>query len=108
MVRMSQRAENLFVGVQCGIMDQFASMFGRKDHVIRLDCQSLEYSYFPFKTDGIRIVLLDSNVKHSLVTTEYNTRRQQCEAGVQLVQQHHPEVRSMRDVTLEQLQAYVA
>ena len=108
MVKLSQKAENVFVGMQCGIMDQFASMFGRKDHVIRLDCQSLEYSYFPFKTDGIRIVLLDSNVKHSLVTTEYNTRRQQCEAGVRLVQQHHPEVRSMRDVTLEQLQAYVA
>ena len=108
MVKLSQKAENVFVGVQCGIMDQFASMFGRKDHVIRLDCQSLEYSYFPFKTDGIRIVLLDSNVKHSLVTSEYNTRRQQCEAGVRLVQQHHPEVRSMRDVTLEQLQAYVA
>lgn len=108
MVKLSQKAENVFVGMQCGIMDQFASMFGRKDHVIRLDCQSLEYSYFPFKTEGIRIVLLDSNVKHSLVATEYNTRRQQCEAGVRLVQQHHPEVRSMRDVTLDQLQTYVA
>lgn len=108
MVKLSQKAENVFVGVQCGIMDQFASMFGRKDHVIRLDCQSLEYTYFPFKTDGIRIVLLDSNVKHSLASSEYNTRRQQCEAGVRLVQQHHPEVRSLRDVSIEQLQAYVA
>ena len=108
MVKLSQKAENLFVGMQCGIMDQFASMFGRKDHVIRLDCQSLEYTYFPFKTEGIRIVLLDSNVKHSLVETEYNTRRQQCEAGVRMVQQHHPEVRSLRDITLGQLQAYVA
>lgn len=108
MVKLSQKAENVFVGVQCGIMDQFASMFGRKDHVIRLDCQSLEYTYFPFKTDGIRIMLLDSNVKHSLASSEYNTRRQQCEAGVRLVQQHHPEVRSLRDVSLEQLQAYVA
>jgi galactokinase len=108
MVKLSQKAENVFVGVQCGIMDQFASMFGRKDHVIRLDCQSLEYTYFPFKTDGIRIVLLDSNVKHSLASSEYNTRRQQCEAGVRLVQQHHPDVRSLRDVTLDQLQTYVA
>jgi galactokinase len=107
MVKLSQKAENVFVGMQCGIMDQFASMFGRKDHVIRLDCQSLEYTYFPFKTDGIRIVLLDTNVKHSLVTSEYNTRRQQCEAGVRLVQQRHPEVRSLRDITLDQLQAYV-
>ena len=108
MVKLSQKAENVFVGVQCGIMDQFASMFGRKDHVIRLDCQSLEYTYFPFKTDGIRIVLLDSNVKHSLASSEYNTRRQQCEAGVRMVQQHHPEVRSLRDVSSELLQAYVA
>jgi galactokinase len=108
MVKLSQKAENVFVGVQCGIMDQFASMFGRKDHVIRLDCQSLEYTYFPFKTEGIRIVLLDSNVKHSLASSEYNTRRQQCEAGVRLVQLHHPEVHSLRDITLDQLQAYVA
>ena len=107
MVKLSQKAENVFVGMQCGIMDQFSSMFGRKDHVIRLDCQSLEYAYFPFRTDGIRIVLLDTNVKHSLVTSEYNTRRQQCEAGVRLVQQHDPGVRSLRDITLDQLQAYV-
>lgn len=108
MVKLSQRAENKFVGVQCGIMDQFASMFGKKNHVIRLDCQSLDFKYEPFNTDGIRIVLLDTNVKHSLASTEYNTRRQQCEAGVKLVQAHHPEVRSLRDVTLEMLQEYVA
>jgi galactokinase len=81
MVKLSQKAENVFVGVQCGIMDQFASMFGRKNHVIRLDCQSLDYAYVPFDTAGIRIVLLDTNVKHSLASSEYNTRRQQCEAG---------------------------
>jgi galactokinase len=108
MVKLSQKAENVFVGVQCGIMDQFASMFGRKDHVIRLDCQDLGYTYFPFQTEGLRIVLLDTNVKHSLASSEYNTRRQQCEAGVRLVQQHHPGVRSLRDVTGDQLQAYVA
>jgi galactokinase len=107
MVKLSQKAENVFVGVQCGIMDQFASMFGRKDHVIRLDCQSLEYSYFPFKTDGIRIVLLDTHVKHSLASSEYNTRRQQCEAGVSLVRQHHPEVKSLRDVDAGMLTAFV-
>lgn len=108
MVKLSQKAENLFVGVQCGIMDQFASMFGRKDHVIRLDCQSLEYAYVPFKMDGIRIVLLDTNVKHSLASSEYNTRRLQCEAGVKLVQAHHPEVKSLRDVSIEMLAKYVA
>ena len=108
MVKLSQKAENVFVGVQCGIMDQFASMFGRKNHVIRLDCQSLDYTYVPFNTAGIRIVLLDTNVKHSLASSEYNTRRQQCEAGVKLIQAHHPEVKSLRDVTLEMLAAYVA
>ncbi|HTI93162.1 MAG TPA: galactokinase [Puia sp.] len=108
MVRLSQKAENVFVGVQCGIMDQFASMFGRKNHVIRLDCQSLEYAYVPFDTAGIRIVLLDSNVKHSLASSEYNTRRLQCEAGVKLIQAHHPEVKSLRDASLEMLAAYVA
>ncbi len=107
MVKLSQKAENVFVGVQCGIMDQFASMFGRKGHVIRLDCQSLDYTYFPFKTEGIRIVLLDTNVKHSLASSEYNTRRQQCEAGVRIVQQQHPGVNSLRDVTAEMLAALV-
>lgn len=108
MVRMSQRAENVFVGVQCGIMDQFASMFGRRGHVIRLDCQSLGYAYFPFRLEGVRIVLLDTNVKHSLASTEYNTRRRQCEAGVRLIRAHHPEVTSLRDVTPELLDRYVA
>jgi galactokinase len=108
MVRSSQRAENIYVGVQCGIMDQFASMFGRRDHVIRLDCQSLDYAYFPFNLEGIRIVLLDTNVKHSLASTEYNTRRRQCETGVQLIRAHHPEVTSLRDVTTEMLDRYVA
>jgi galactokinase len=108
MVKLSQKAENQFVGVQCGIMDQFASMFGKKNHVIRLDCQSLDYEYVPFNTDGIRIVLLDTNVKHSLASSEYNTRRQQCEAGVKLIRAHHPEVKSLRDVSLDMLQKYVA
>ena len=107
MVRLSQKAENEFVGLQCGIMDMFASMFGRKDQVIRLDCQSLEYLYFPFKAPGLRILLLDTQVEHSLASSEYNTRRQQCEAGVKLVQKHHPSVKSLRDVTLEMLAAYV-
>src|ERR1700722_11915957 len=108
MVKLSQKAENVFVGLQCGIMDQFASMFGRRNHVIRLDCQSLEYVYFPFDTEGIRIVLLDSAVKHSLASSEYNTRRRQCEAGVSLVQAQHPHVKSLRDVTLEMLESAVA
>lgn len=109
MVKLSQKAENQFVGVQCGIMDQFASMFGRRNHVIRLDCQSLEYKYVPFNMDGFRIVLLDTNVKHSLASSEYNTRRQQCEAGVKLVREGlGTPVHSLREVTLAMLDEFVA
>jgi galactokinase len=108
MVKLSQAAENEFVGVKCGIMDQFASLFGRKDHVIRLDCQSLAYAYFPFRMEGIRIVLLDTRVKHSLASSQYNIRRQQCEAGVRLVQKKHPAVRSLRDISPDMLLESVA
>jgi galactokinase len=83
-------------------------MFGRRGHVIRLDCQSLDYAYFPFNLEGIRIVLLDTNVKHSLASTEYNTRRQQCEAGVRLISAHCPDVTSLREATPEMLDRYVA
>jgi galactokinase len=107
LVKMGQKAENEFVGVQCGIMDQFASMFGKRDNVIRLDCQSLEYKYVPFSMEGIRIVLLDTHVKHSLASSEYNVRRSQCEAGVALVKARYPEVKSLRDVSLDMLSTCV-
>jgi galactokinase len=107
MVKASQKAENLFVGVNCGIMDQFASMFGKEAHVIRLDCRTLEYEYIPFHMDGFRIVLLDTNVKHSLGSSEYNIRRNQCEAGVEMIQQFIPSVRSLRDADLDMLDKFV-
>lgn len=107
MVKMSQRAENEFVGVQCGIMDQFASMFGKHNHVIRLDCRSLEYEYVPLSMDGIKILLLDTNVEHSLASTEYNVRRRQCETGVAWMQRHLPEVKSLRDATIDMLDKYI-
>ena len=107
MVKMSQRAENEFVGVQCGIMDQFASMFGKHNHVIRLDCRSLEYEYVPLSMDGIKILLLDTNVEHSLASTEYNVRRRQCETGVSWIQRHLPEVKSLRDATIDMLDKYI-
>jgi len=107
MVPLAQKAEHLFAGVNCGIMDQFASMFGKKDHVIKLDCRSLDYEYVPLKLDGYKIVLLNSNVKHNLASSEYNTRRQQCEKGVSLVAQHAPAVKSLRDITLDMLRQYV-
>ena len=85
LVKISQAAENEFVGMKCGIMDQFASMFGKKDHLIRLDCQSLDYTYIPFQLDGVTVVLFDTRVKHSLASSAYNKRREECEEGVRLV-----------------------
>jgi galactokinase len=101
MARIAQRAENNFVGMQCGIMDMFASLMGKKDHVLRLDCRNLEYSYSPFPDNEYRLLLLDSGVKHQLVDSEYNTRRKECEAGVQILRKSHPEVNSLRDATPE-------
>ncbi|MFT3933851.1 MAG: galactokinase [Chitinophagaceae bacterium] len=107
MVKLAQKAENDFVGVQCGIMDQFASMFGKHNHVIRLDCRSLEFEYVPLNMDGIKILLLDTNVKHSLGSSEYNVRRKQCETGVAWIQRYEPEVKSLRDATIGMLDKYV-
>lgn len=104
MVQLAQRAENKFVGLQCGIMDMFASMFGKADKVIQLDCRSLEYHYSPFKQDGIKIVLLDTCVKHSLASSEYNVRRKECELGVSEIQKRHPAVNSLRDANYNMLE----
>ena len=108
MVKLAQKAEHAFAGVRVGIMDMFASMHGKKDHVIKLDCRSLEFEYVPLKMEGYKLLLLNTNVKHSLGDSEYNTRRKQCEEGVALVKAHHPEVTSLRDVTPEMLEQYVA
>lgn len=108
LVRLSKKAENQFVGVQCGIMDMFASMMGRANHVIKLDCRSLDYAYAPINMEGVRIVLCDSRVKHSLAESEYNTRRAECEAGVQLVRAAEGDtIHSLRDVTMPMLDKYV-
>ena len=108
LIYMAQKAEHVFAGVNCGIMDQFASMLGKKDHVIKLDCRSLEYEYIPFKLDGYKIVLLNTNVKHNLASSEYNIRRQQCEEAVAIIKEFHPSVKSLRDVTMDMLDKYVA
>lgn len=107
MARIAQASENNFVGVRCGIMDQFASIHGKRQHLIKLDCASLEYEYIPFRFDDVSLVLLDTQVKHSLASSEYNTRRAECERGVSLVRRHHPEVESLRQVTMDMLDAYV-
>ncbi len=107
MVKMAQAAEHEFAGVKCGIMDQFASVFGKAAHAIQLDCRSLEYRYVPLHMEGIKIVLFNSNVSHALASSGYNTRRQQCEQGVAWVRKYMPEVRSLRDVSHEMLQEHV-
>ncbi|MBC3786691.1 galactokinase [Spirosoma utsteinense] len=107
LLKLSQKAENDFVGAKVGIMDMFASMMGRAGHVIKLDCRSLDYEYAPFSMDNIRIVLCDSQVKHSLVTSEYNTRRAECESGVRFLKIFYPEINSLRDVTMAMLDLHL-
>lgn len=98
-VRLAQRGENRFVGMKCGIMDMFASVMGQADHVVRLDCRSLEYAYFPFHEGDYSLLLLDSGVKHQLVDSEYNTRREECEKGVELLRRFDAGIESLRDVS---------
>ncbi|QJX48780.1 galactokinase [Hymenobacter taeanensis] len=105
LAKMAQSAEHTYAGVRTGLMDQFASLFGKAGHVVRLDCRSLDYDYYPFDTAACNIVLCNSGVKHSLASTEYNTRRRECEQGVDVLKRHYTEVSSLRDVTLAQLDA---
>ena len=100
LLQISQRAENNFVGMNCGIMDMFASMMGLENQVIRIDCRSLEYAYFPLNAPNLRLVLCDTTVKHALVDSEYNTRRAECEEGVGILQQFDPSVKMLRDVKI--------
>lgn len=104
---IAQKAEHEFAGVNCGIMDQFASVFGQKDYAMMLDCESLKHEYIPLKLEGYKLVLFNTNVKHSLSESAYNKRRAQCEQGVAWVKAHHPEVEYLRDVSPEMLSEYV-
>ena len=99
LVHISKRAENNFVGMNCGIMDMFTSMMAQKNQVILLDCQSLEHSYFPFDAPDIQIVLCDTGVKHKLIDSEFNTRRLECQEGVNRLQRIDPSIHSLRDVS---------
>jgi len=104
-VELSQRAEHSFVGTQCGIMDQFASVMSKEGHVILLDCKSLEYQQIPIHIHPYKIIMLNTKVEHTLASSEYNTRKQECEEGVGIVQKKNPTIRSLRDVTREMLEA---
>jgi len=106
MVKLSQKAEHDFAGVKCGIMDQFAVMFGDCNKVIKLDCRSLDYEYFPFNMENYLLVLVNTGVKHSLADSEYNARRAQCEEGVNVLQTHDGSVKSLRDVSIDLLELF--
>lgn len=105
MIKLSQKAEHEFVGVMCGIMDQFTSMMGEENKVLRLDCRSLEYQTFPLELEAYELVLLNSNVEHSLASSQYNIRRSQCEEGVAIMKKSDPNVHSLRDVSSELLES---
>ena len=99
---LGQKAEH-WVGINCGIMDQFSSVHGLENKVIKLDCNTLDFEYHNADFKDYSLILMDSNVKHSLFTSEYNTRRIECEQGLAIIKGNFPEVKSFRDCTEEQL-----
>lgn len=105
LAKVGQATEHNYIGCNCGIMDQFASVFGKAGSLIRLDCRSLQYKYFPFHPDGYKLVLLNSQVKHDLASSAYNDRRRSCENVVAAMQRHFPGVQSLRDADYDMLVA---
>lgn len=104
LAKAGQATEHNYVGVKCGIMDQFASMFGKKDNLMRLDCRSGEFEYFPWQAKGYKLVLINSCVKHELVGSPYNDRRESCERVVAAVKAFKPEAEILRDCTWDDLE----
>jgi len=98
MARLCRRAENDFVGVQCGIMDQFTAALGKQGHGLLLDCRTLESRYVPFPTQHVRLVVADTGVRRELAASEYNARRAESEAGVALLRRRLPDIQALRDV----------
>lgn len=98
LARIGQSTEHNYCGVKCGIMDQFASIFGKEGSLMRLDCRSMEYKYYPFHPKGYKLVLLDTVVKHELASSAYNKRRESCERAAKAMN-----VEFLRDATMEML-----
>ncbi len=97
LAKVGQATEHKYLGVNCGIMDQFASVHGKAGNLMRLDCRSGEFEYFPFNPQGYKLVLVNSCVKHELVGSPYNERRLSCERVAAAINKLHPEVKSLRD-----------
>ena len=104
LARVGQRTEHKYLGCKCGIMDQFASVHGKAGHLMRLDCRSGEFEYFPWNPEGYKLVLVNSCVKHELVGSPYNDRRESCERVAAVIAKHHPEVESLRDADYAMLE----
>ncbi len=101
MAAIAQKAEHTYVGTQCGIMDQTASLMSKSNHVMLLDCRSLEVDYVPYRPEGYQLIICNSNVAHQLASSAYNERRQQCEEGVNILSTIDPTIKSLRDITFE-------
>lgn len=101
-----QQAEHVYVGTKCGIMDQLVAACGQKGHALLIDCRSLEMTQIPFDTSSVAIAVCDTHVKHELSSSEYNTRRSECEGGVQLLSEVLPGIRALRDVSVEDFQMH--
>ena len=103
LAKAGQATEHKYIGVNCGIMDQFASVFGKKGYLIRLNCHTMDYSYFPFDPQGYCLVLLNSCVKHELASSAYNDRRRSCETVFALIKDKHPNVPALSYASMEML-----
>ncbi len=103
---LCQKAENQFVGVNCGIMDQFISVMGKKNHALFLDCRSLDFELVRLNFDGIRIVVCNTKVKRELASSEYNKRRAECERGVEVLKRWLPNITALRDISIEDFRKY--
>ena len=106
MAAISQRVENNFIGLNSGIMDQFICLHGKADSFIKLDCQSLDFQYFPYRRKDVSIVLCNSGVSHNLAESEYNIRHQECANIVSFFQQYNKGVNSLRDLSFEEFNEY--
>src|SRR6266576_1003268 len=105
LAKICQRAENEFVGARTGLMDQFIACFGKPDHAVMLDCRSLESRALPIP-DDVKLVVCNTMVRHELASSEYNARREQCEQGVRILSPHLPNVKSLRDVSADEVERF--
>lgn len=106
MALISQKAEHNYIGVNCGIMDQFASAMGKENHAIYLDCSTLDYELVPLELGDYRLVLSNTNKKHSLGSSKYNERRGECEEGLNILKKYIPEINQLADVSINDFEIY--